>query len=119
VSDAPLSPVEVEKAISAISNRIAKSVQVCSDRYRDFLHADHQYDLAYARAYLDAPGSIQAKKYEAELMTEHERAARDVADVAYKHADRLAKALDAELRAMQSIGASIRNMYATAGRGEG
>ena len=48
-----------------------------------------------------------------------EREARDVAEIAYRHADKIHKALDSELRAWQSIGASVRQMYAVAGRGEG
>jgi len=47
-----------------------------------------------------------------------EREARDVAEAAFKYADRRAKALELELRALQSIGASVRSMYAVAGRGE-
>ena len=48
-----------------------------------------------------------------------EREARDVAEIAYRHADKIHKALDSELRAWQSIGASVRQQYAVAGRGEG
>jgi hypothetical protein len=115
---APLNPVEVETAIRAISDRIAKGVSVCDQRYRDFLTADHQYDLAYASAYLGATGPQHERKYHAELATARLRQARDVADAAYRYADRQARALEAELRAMQSVGASIRQMYAVAGTGE-
>ena len=55
-------------------------------------------------------------KARAETMPAREE--RDIADAAYKHADRLSKALDSELRAFQSLGASVRQMYANAGRGE-
>jgi hypothetical protein len=113
-----LNPVTVEQAIRAISNRIANSVKVCSERYEAFATAEHTYDVAYARAYLKAEGPAFTKKYTAELATETERSTLIVADVAYRHADRLAKALTEELRAMQSVGASVRMMYAVAGRGE-
>lgn len=113
-----LNPVDVENSIRGVSNRIGKGVQVCDERYRTFLQADHTLDLAYARAYMAHEGPAHEKKYAAELATEQERAARDVADAAYRYADRQAKALDLELRAMQSVGASVRAMYATAGRGE-
>jgi len=112
-------PVVVEEKIAVISNRIANSVTTCSNAYRDFMKADLEYDRAYAKAYLDHDGPQTEKKYAAELATYDERSARDVADVAYRYADRLARALEAELRAMQSIGASIRMQYGVAGRGEG
>lgn len=117
--DRPLNPVEVENLIRDISNRIAKGVKVVSDRYGIYLEADREYDRAYAAAYLSAEGSIKDREQKATLECMTQRQARDVAEVAYKHADRLAKALELELRAIQSIGASVRQMYAVAGRGEG
>jgi hypothetical protein len=63
-------------------------------------------------------GPAHEKKYAAELATTEERAARDVADAAYRYADRLAKALESELRAYQSIGASVRATFGVAGVGE-
>lgn len=113
-----LTPDQVEQRIGEISNRIANSVKECSDRYRDFMRADLEYDHAYALAYMAHPGPAHEKKYAAEVATRNLRESRDIADVAYRHVERLARALDAELRATQSIGASIRSMYTVAGRGE-
>lgn len=112
------SPVQVEEAIREVSNRIAKSVQICADRYAAYLTAERDYDRAYAFAYMRHDGPAHEKRYAAELETFKEREVKDAADVMYKHADRLAKALDLELRAMQSIGASLRAQFSVAGRGE-
>lgn len=114
-----LNPVDIETAIRTCSDRIAKGVGICSERYKVYLGADAAYDQAFAHAYLDAVGPQQEKKYAAELATKAERAARDEADAAYKYADRKAKALELELRAYQSLGASVRSMYAVAGTGVG
>lgn len=111
-------PVAIENAIRDCANRIAQSVTACDKAYTKFLEADHTYDIAFANAYLDSDGPAHAKKYHAELKTDRQRHARDVADAAYRYADRQAKALDAELRAWQSVGASVRSMYGVAGRGE-
>ncbi|WP_334121900.1 hypothetical protein [Glutamicibacter sp.] len=114
-----LNPVNVESRIRDISARIANSASVCNKRYEAYLDADRNYDQAFARSYMGHDGPAHEKKYAAELATESEREARDVADAAYRYADRLAKALESELRAYQSIGASVRAMYGVAGRGEG
>jgi len=114
----PLNPVEIEARIRSISNRIAEGVIITSNRHAAFLAADHVYDLAFARAFMAHDGPATEKKYAAELATEDERQARDIADAAYRYADRQAKALENELRAYQSVGASVRAMYAVAGRGE-
>lgn len=114
----PLNPVQVEEHIRELVNRIAKGIQVCSKRYAEFLDADRAFDREYAQAYLAADGSIKDKEQTARLETMPAREERDIADAAYRHADRLSKALDSELRAFQSLGASVRQMYANAGRGE-
>lgn len=113
-----LSPVDVENAIREVANRISNSVKVCSERYAAFLTADREYEQAFAHAYLDYEGPAHEKKFAAEVATKEEREVRDVADAAYRYADRLSKALQDELRAYQSVGASVRAQYAVAGRGE-
>ncbi|NKW26806.1 hypothetical protein GS946_05375 [Rhodococcus hoagii] len=110
-------PVSVEQSIRQCANNIARGVTVCSNAYAEFLKADHVYDQAFARAYLEAGGAAHERKYRAELETAAEREKRDIADAAYRYADRQAKALESELRAMQSVGASVRGMYGVAGRG--
>lgn len=112
------SPVQIESAIRDCANRIAAGVTICNTRYVAFLDADRAYDLAYAQAYLRAPGAVHEKKPAAEVETTELRAKRDVADAAYRFADRTAKAVESELRALQSLGVSVRQAYSVAGRGE-
>ena len=115
----PLNPVQTEQHILELTNRISKGIRVFSERYAGFLEKDREFDKAYARAYLMAEGSIKDKEKTAVLETFEARTARDVAEVAYKNADKLLKALDSELRAWQTVAASVRQQYAVAGRGEG
>ena len=113
-----LNPVAIENRIREISERIAQSASVCNKRYEAFLTAERVYEQAYAAAYMAHQGPAHEKKYAAELATNAERAKRDVADASYRYADRLAKSLESELRAYQSIGASVRAMWSVAGTGE-
>lgn len=106
-----ISPVEIESRIQDIARRIHAGVPVVSNADAAARAADHALDLAFAKAYMTHEGPAHERKYAAEIATEKEREACDIAEVAFKHAERTAKALDAELRAMQSIGASIRSMY--------
>lgn len=111
-------PEQVEAAIREVSQRIAKGVAVCDQAYRAFLEADRAYDRAFAGVYMQHTGPAHAKKYAAELETWVERQKRDEADATYRFADRRMRALQDELRALQSVGASIRAMFGVAGRGE-
>lgn len=111
-----LSPVEIEATMRELINRVSRGIKVTSDRYAEFSEADRLYDQAQARAYLDAEGPVKEREAQVELDTAVERERRDVAEVAFRHADRLSKALDLELRAWQSIGSSVRQAYGNAGR---
>lgn len=108
-----LNPVDVETAIRDLSNRITNGVRVVSDKHREHLDAERAYDQAFARAYMAHDGPAHEKRYAAELATAEERGLKDAAEVLFRYADRTARALENELRAMQSIGASVRAMYGT------
>lgn len=112
-------PVQVEEEIRDLANRIAKNVDVCNQLYVEFLEADRVYDLEYARAFLDAKGPQTEKRYAAEAATTRWRKVRDIADAAYRLAQSRSRAMENQLSATQSIGASIRAQYGVAGRGEG
>lgn len=114
----PLNPAQVEEEIRKVADRIAKGVRVCSERYEEFLRADLEYDIAVATVQDGFDGPEWRCKAAVTLETVEQRKARDRADVLYRYADRTAKALEAELRAYQSVGASVRAMYSAAGRGE-
>ncbi len=106
-----LNPVEIESAIRHVAERIAKGVRVCSETYAAKLSAERDYEQAFARAYLRHDGPQTEKKHAAVLATVTECEARDLADVAYRYAASTARALEDELRALQSVGASVRAMY--------
>lgn len=113
-----LTPIAVEDHIRELTSRIAKSAGVCNSRYSDFLTADRDYDRAYAQAFLDHEGPQGEKRYAAELATTSEREKRDTADAAYRYADRLSRALQAELMAYQSLNKSLVAQFGAAGVGE-
>lgn len=106
-----LNPVDIEQAIRTCAERIHAGVLEVTRRERTAREALRTYDRGYASAYLAAEGPAHERKYRAELATATERDARDVAEVAFKFAERTAKAVEAELRAWQSVGASVRAMY--------
>ena len=111
-----VNPVQVEQAIREAVDTITEAVRVVSARLSAWKDAEREYDLDYARAYLAAPGPAHAKRYETEIATTEKRHALDVAEVAYKYADRRAKAAEESLSAWQSILRSVNGMYGAAGQ---
>ena len=104
-------PAAVEQKIEETKNRIAAREKEMKDRKRDF-------DLAYAHAFKRAEGSVKDREYTADIEAMPHRETADNAEIAYKHAERTAKALDRELFAWQSILNSVRAMYNAAGVGQ-
>jgi hypothetical protein len=111
VSDSPLNPVDVERHIEEVKNRIANSVRVVSEREASAKAARTAFDKAYAQAYLAAECAAHERKYRAVLATITAREAAEVAEGAFKYAERMAHALDKELFAWQSISKSVIAMY--------
>lgn len=112
VIDSPVySPESVERKIAEVVNRIADGVKVVTGAERDARKAKRDFDLAFALAYKRADGPVHLRKYEADIATMPHRETADNAEITFRHAERTAKALEKELLAWQSIGASIRAMY--------
>ena len=108
-------PAAIEQRIEEISNRIAKGVSVVTNAERDARAKKRAFDLAYANAYKRAEGSIKDREYTADVQTMDKREEADNAEIAFKHAERTAKALEKELFAWQSINGNVRAMYGAAG----
>ena len=112
-----LNPVDAERKIQELSDRISKGVGVVTAAEREARAKKRAYDLAYAYAYKNAEGSIKEREYTADIQTMPHREDADNAEIAFRHAERTAKALEKELLAWQSINSNIRAMYGAAGVG--
>ena len=113
-----LNPVSAERKITELSDRIANGVRVVTNAERESRKAKRDFDLAYAYAYKKAEGAAHLRKYEADILTMAQRETADTAEIAFKHAERTAKALEKELLAWQSINSNIRAMYGAGGVGQ-
>ena len=109
-----LTPPELDQRLTKVVDRIADGVRVCDRLYRERLQAAGDYDRAFARAYLAHEGPAHEKRYAAELATERERNARDVAEAAHRYAEGTARALRDELDSLRSLGASLRAQFGAA-----
>ena len=112
---AVLNPVDAERKIEELSGRIARGVSVVTAAEREAKARRRDFDLAYALAYKRAEGSIKEREYDADIKTMPHREEAENAELAFRHAERTAKALEKELMAWQSINSSIRTMYNAAG----
>lgn len=108
-------PADVEAKIEETKNRIATGVAIVTEREKELKAKKRAFDLAYAYAYKNGEGSIKDREYTADIQTMPHREEADNAEIAYKHAIRLADALEKELFAWQAILKSVVAMYGAAG----
>ena len=108
-------PVTIEARLRAIANENARLISAAQDLHRAYLDAQRTYDLAYARSYVSANGPAHEKRYLADIGTEAQREAKDVADAAYRHVERMLRGKRDELDALRSVGVSVRQAYSQGG----
>jgi hypothetical protein len=114
-----LNPVVVEESIQKLVLQIANGVRAVSVAQREFQRADRIFEVAFAKAYMGSTGPQAEKRYAAVVATEQERMDRDVAELAFKHAERQMRALEGQLSAFQTMAKSVAAMYPAAGTGRG
>ena len=113
-----LNPVEVEQAIRDAANVVSEGVAVVSQRLEAYRNAQWRFDQKWAANYLNADGPVEERKQKCVLECATEQANLDVAEVAYKFAERKARAAESVLSAYQTLSRSVTAMYGAAGRGE-
>lgn len=120
MTDIEYNPVSVEREILATVNEISQGIIAARQAHENFLSAERIFKRAYAKAFMDHRGPQTEKKIAAGLVPEVMEAEdeRDVWDVAYTYAKETNRALSGKLDAIRSVGASVRQAYAGAGRGE-
>jgi hypothetical protein len=116
----PMNPVQVEAAIQWCQHHLARGVGIVREFQKAWLEADAAYDRAYAMAFLRHLGPQTEKRQAAEIAPEvvEARDARDVAKLAYDHAQRTHRRLEKELSGFQSLNKAMGAAYgATTGFG--
>jgi hypothetical protein len=113
-----LNPAESERWIREVKDRIAKGVRIVTEREKEAKAKRRNFDLAWAYAIQRAEGPEYVRKAEATVATMPHRQEAEVAEIALKHAERTAKALDRELFAAMAVNSNIRSMWVAAGVAE-
>jgi hypothetical protein len=110
-SDAVLNPVDLEQAISEVTERIARGVGIITGAERKAAAMRRDYDLAKALAYVAAEGSIKDKEMASVIETMESRHQAEDAEAEYKHALRTAGALEKQLSGLQAQAKLVGSMY--------
>lgn len=116
MTDVP-DPVDIERQIQDVRERIDRGAAIINERLKVYQAARLTYDVAFATAFAEHRGPQSEKRQKAVLATVDEAKVRDEAFAALQYAKDRSSDLRAELRALQSIGASVRASFGAAGYG--
>ena len=112
----PLSPVQIEQLIYQLQSDLDRGVWVVKDAEEEMVEAKRHYDREVAQATLEAKGTVQEKQARVELSTQAAREEYEIAQLAFRHAERMHRTLRDRVSAAQSQSASVRQSYSAAGR---
>jgi hypothetical protein len=110
-----LNPAESERWIREVKDRIAKGVRVVTNAEKEMKAKKRDFDLVWAKEMQRADGPEYQRKAAATIETMPHRARAEDAEIAFRYAERTAKALDRELFAAMAVNSNIRSMWTAAG----
>lgn len=105
---ATLSPPIVEAEILRFVGLLERATQAVAKRGRASAEADADYRLAYAKAILDAEGTVQEREAQATVATQAEYRTRKIAEASLDAARDAGRSMREQLGALRSVNANLR-----------
>lgn len=103
-----LTPAAITRTLSQISKEIDELTDELAVLDEAAVRARQDYKVAYARAFLDADGSMDIRRYTAETATADALLTSELADQQHRAAVSQLKALRDRLEVGRSLGAIMR-----------
>lgn len=112
-----LTPNQVAKHLADLAKDLDKAVDKLDHAEVDAVNKREDYSMAYAKAYLSAEGSIEARKHIATRDTHESRIAAELAEQHVKALRRQIDSVKIRIDVGRSLGAALRSEAALAGSG--
>lgn len=115
MSDRTLTPNDVALQLSRLARQLDELVGHIDAAERHAVTARESYTMAYANAFLNAEGSIEARKHIATRNTHSERLAAEAAEQVVKGIRRQIDSVKLRVDVGRSLGAALRAELGTLG----
>lgn len=103
-----LTPTQVALRLAALSRELDAAVDAVQAADRDRVEKRANFDLAYAKAFLTAEGSMDVRRYKAVIQTHGLRVEADVADAAFRHLQRRIAAINTGVEVGRSVNSALK-----------
>lgn len=108
MSDDLITPMDVEREMIDLVQRIDKSPTVIRNHHNAVREARKAYRMAYNLAYRDAEGPVEERKVLAQIASQDEADALDLAEIQYRYVVDTLDSLKTKLRALQSVSSLMK-----------
>lgn len=106
-----VTPAQLNEWLLDLSKEVSHALTECSQSAREAAEADRAYKQAWSEAYLQAEGAVRNREVMADAHTLDERYAAKDAEARSRSADLAVRARMAQLNALQSVAASVRQEH--------
>ena len=110
--DAPINATEVALGLANLARKLDTTVKALESADKAAVEKRHEADLAYSHAFLQAQGSVDARKHQAVISTAALVKDSDVADAVVRHLRRELDAIKTRIDVGRSYGAAVRSEIA-------
>ncbi len=122
ITDGPqaedLTPIRVESRIQELVGSLSDALVAWKKAFGQWKKAEREYDVAFATAKINVSSDVpyNDRGHHATVATVDQRTAKDVAEEAFRYAEKRLDAVRSALSAWQSINRSVQMAYQNAGR---
>lgn len=114
---APANATEIAQHLANLSRELDTTVDQLQKADEDATRQRAEADVAFSKAFLNAVGSVDARKHEAAIETGDLRLRADLSEATVRHLRRRLDALKTRIDVGRSYGAAVRAEIALAGSG--
>lgn len=114
-SQLPTTPVEVVRALSALTEKLYEHVRAYSDAEKEAVQLRQAADVAEAKAFLRAEGSVDKRKMEATVQCDEIETKALVAEAVVRTMKAKIKALEVDIDVHRTFSTNIRAELSTLG----
>lgn len=110
-----LTPNQVAANLAALARELDQAIRAIESADRDRVEKRGAYDLAYARAFINAEGSMDIRRYVATEQTHAKRMDADVADATFRHLQRRIAAINTRVDVGRSVNSALKTEMSLTG----
>lgn len=115
MTDAPSTPVDVVRALSALTEKLYQHVRAYAEAEQDAVVKRQAADVAESRAFINGEGAVETRKHLARVACERVEGEALVAEAVVRTFKAKIRAIETDIDVHRTFGATVRAELSTLG----